>query len=871
MVEDDDGSWSPQASELDEAAREGAEKLRADNLEGKLELPHRGMVIADKWQLLDRLGAGSFAEVYAATHLQLGHSAAIKFPSADDDAEAKRRLLREARILAGISSKRVVRASDFGELPNGMPYIVMELAPGKGLRRHLMERTSLVRAVKLAEELLEAVAEVHAHGVVHGDIKPENVVIGEDGDVRLLDFGLARTVADEPQWGGTPAYMAPEMLLDRAAATRATDLYAVGVVLYELLTGRLPRGNLGMKPAELLQAWTSGPEPNSVQMYRHDVPDEQRGALQALDELVMQALARDPSQRPKSATAMLKALRVLRVRLSADALGPTLTPDEITGPSAREAQPTQPQPVVERRRRARPIGVIAAALGVVATGLLVWWKASATERSTGAAERGAANVPTTVPRNLEPQDLEDARGGVLIAALGDPSSVGVPGLQPREHAVNVGYEALCKALGGDRPPVEGVLPVSCRSVPFITVGALRALAEQAGVKVVVLVDANRNAEIEVRSTMHRDGHALLARLDGLPLPADPEALAQVAPVLEAVVGMAGASGHEIGALDWRRVGARWGVLAEWLRLQQGHQEHQDFVRREQLMRALERMPEDEEGIAFYRDLAALVWAASAECAAAEPTLGALSTGGSHDPGVRVAALLGRAACRLEGGGAAVKADEAEALLDEAFALAGDDPCVRVAALGSISRIDRWKGDDALWEAHAARLPGMESCEPAMWSQGLAVRGDALVDRERWCDAARTYAQAYAAQRTRLDPLLAWAEYDWRCRPEPAAARQELFDELRAALTSASFTRVEQRVSVAYLWWWLTREPADAQRVMDAYATVPDGVPALIAGVGSDLEREICDGRDDATCSWKILVRPKQPGDDALLRRSLGLH
>jgi hypothetical protein len=407
--------------------------------------------------------------------------------------------------------------------------------------------------------------------------------------------------------------------------------------------------------------------------------------------------------------------------------------------------------------------------------------------------------------------------------------------------------------------------------------ALMALAETAHVRVVVIVGDGEPAQIEVRSTSHHRGNLLLARLDGLPVPLGPAEMAQVTPLLKIVVGATGATEVEIPALDWKQVGARWGVLAEWLRAQQGHHAHEDRIRREELARALDRMLAEgrerggDDGVGFYRDLAVLVRARTADCGGAEPTLRELSTPKEHEAVIRASALLGRVACLLEGDDAASNVEKAEALLAEALDAGGENPCVRVAAIGSISQIDRWRGGDALWEANAERLPGQESCEPAMWSQGLAVRGDALVDRERWCDAAKAYARAYGALRTRAEPLLNWAEYDWVCKPERGVLREDLLQELGSALASTGFERPEQRVSIAYMRWWLTRDPTDAKRVVDEHAEVEEGEVALIEGVASSLEQEICKGAEGPECSRRILARPKERGDDERLRSSLGLR
>lgn len=878
--DDEEAKTQPRLDEHDLAAGPlpGFESLLDRNFRGKLHQLGPGMIIDNKWELRRLLGEGAFGQVYDAWHVELDHPVAIKvLTGGHGRAEVRQRFLEEARLMAGMSSKHLVRASDYGELPDGSPYFVMELVKGKSLRHVLRERLPLPRALELGEQILERLVEVHQRGVVHGDIKPENVVVGDDDDqARLLDFGLAHTSAAAGEdVGGTPHYMAPEMLLEHMPASARTDVYAVGVVLYEMLTGRLPRGHLDMSVEQLRKTWASKPKPSPVLMYCKGVPEAQQEALAALDKLVMEALAGEPTSRPKSAQPLLDELRRLRLRLSAEALAPTLTPESTVAKSSQtEVKTTKPYGTLEARSWTvlRTVGVIAV---VVLVAALVGWWSQEREGEVARTEQpavGRADAPTREePRQeeppappkrvatLDPQALARARGGVLVA---------VP--EGASEASTAGFTAMCKALGGEQPPVEGTMPVLCGEVPRSMADTLMQDAEDAEVRVVVLVDPGESEEIEIRSTSHHRGNIVLAKLDGLPLPNKPEAVAQVAPVLKAVVGLSTTSEATLEALPWKEVGARWGVLSEWLRLQQGQLTHEDLLRRKELARALDEAhgQDDEEVFGFYRDLAMLVLGSSA-CTGSEPALSESSRAG-HAPAIRIAALLGRAAC-LADDNAGSRPGEAKALLEEAFTLSQGHRCVRVSAIGTISWIDRWNGDDVLWDAHAKQLPDVATCDPATWSQVLAVRGDTLVARKRWCDAAGAYAQAYGVLRTRVEPLLSWAEYDWRCRPSRETPRQVLLDELRAALASEAFRQPQARVSLAYLRWWLTRDVAAADQLLTAYDAVAEGEIALIDGVASDLEREICKQARPEVCSLGILTRTKQPGDAALLRQSLGVR
>jgi hypothetical protein len=840
----------------------GLEEMLRLNLGGGL---HRetGTIIDGKWELRRLLGEGGFGKVYEAWHLQLDRGFAIKLLDARHGGpELKQRFLEEARLMAGLASEHLVRASDYGELSDGRPYFVMELVQGRTLRHYLRERMPVSRAMEIAEELLEGLAEVHKRGVVHGDIKPENVIIGDEDDkARLLDFGLAQTsVAAGGGVGGTPPYMAPEMLLDGVPASPRTDVYAIGVVLYEMLTSRMPRGHADMDFQKLRRAWGSKPKADPVRMHRQEVSE-------ALDAFVMEALSREPTARFKSAQQMLEELRRAQSRVSSEGLAVTLVPEPGAPASMSELRSTHKIPIDTQRRRQWWLVPVAIGAAVV-VGVGGWWVLGGGPEPSQESQSHVVIDEAEIPKVESPRaeellaapDLELARDGILVVT---PHAAG----QGAVHA----HETFCEALGGRRR-VEGALPVFCKRIPATNADTLVSLANEAQVKVVVLVE---DETITVRSTSHHGGIPVLARLDGLPLLADASLTEQVAPVLRAVVDAAGSSDVEIPALDRKQVGPRWAVLAELLRFQRGHDAHEDRVRRKDLREALDRMlvqaRDRSEGDAtgFYRDVAALLEASSPGVdSEALATLRELSEAGGHQKAIRIQALLGLA--ELLSAGGASQAEAAEAALTEAFASSADQ-CVRLAAVGTLSWIDRWNEDDALWEANGGRLPSIRSCDPTMWNKVLRVRGDALVARQRWCDAASSYERAYGVLPTTLEPLLAWAEYGWLCASDRGASRQALLDQLRAALDSKYFEQSEQRVSIAYMRWWLIQDPADAQAVVDRYAEVTEGDVALIEGVASDLEAQICRGRDDASCSRRILARPKRPGDEALLRASLGLR
>lgn len=267
-------------------------------------------LLAGRFRLLRRLGAGGMGEVWSAELLATGELVAIKLlpKEAAADPAATARFELEARTLCRVDHERVVRVIDFGIDPERGWFLATELLEGETLAERL-ERTPILtpaQVVRLGVEILDGLEAVHAAGVVHRDLKPENVMLvpGADGSVgvRLLDFGIAKllepghrvdlTVAG--QIFGTPAYISPEQALGRPVDARS-DLYACGVILYRALAGRLPFD--APTPAALALLHASEPLP--------PLPEEIPGVLRVVVE---QALAKDPEERFGDAAEMRAAL-----------------------------------------------------------------------------------------------------------------------------------------------------------------------------------------------------------------------------------------------------------------------------------------------------------------------------------------------------------------------------------------------------------------------------------------------------------------------------------------------------------------------------------------------------------------------------------
>ena len=379
------------------------------------------------YRVIGRLGGGGMGEVFVALDTRLNRKVALKYlsdPSLDLP-RAHERLLREARAAAHITHPNIAAIYDI--LDTGShPCIVMEYVPGETLAKIAARGPMPVdRVTAIGAQLADALAHAHAAGVVHRDLKPANVVMTAEGAVKILDFGVARVLdveeelalADTPtreamlsqpgRFAGTPDYMAPEQLAGRTA-TPLTDVYSLGVLLFELLTSRRPFG--GKTTPDLVYQMLSSPVP---------LPSALNGAVPPLlDAIVVKAMAREPEQRYRSAADMAGDLRRLERGTVAGTGAGTTTPDVLE---------------VERRLRSRRRNRIAAAvLGVAAAGgvvALAAWTYYA--RARQAAPPVTGSVPVAVLPFASGQDSPDAiKAGLgfsesLVTALEGLSAVTV--------------------------------------------------------------------------------------------------------------------------------------------------------------------------------------------------------------------------------------------------------------------------------------------------------------------------------------------------------------------------------------------------------------------------------------------------------------
>ncbi|WP_187283974.1 Stk1 family PASTA domain-containing Ser/Thr kinase [Streptomyces sp. adm13(2018)] len=350
-----------------------------------LQDPLVGRLLDGRYRVDARIAVGGMATVYRAVDTRLDRVLALKVmhPALATDAAFVERFIREAKSVARLSHPNVVGVFDQGA-EGAYVYLAMEYVAGCTLRDVLRERGALPprAALDILEPVLAALGAAHRAGFVHRDMKPENVLIGDDGRVKVADFGLVRAVGSATTGSvlGTVSYLAPEQIEHGTADTRA-DVYACGVVLYEMLTGGKPHG--GDTPAQVLYQHlnTDVPAPSAT------VP----GLAVELDELVAAATARNPEVRPYDAVTLLGLLREARAGLGEEQLdavpplarsGPRDTTDDRTSVIARavpaetgaDAHPVlhtnllpapEAPPAPGRRLRRPPRGPLLLVLGVL--------------------------------------------------------------------------------------------------------------------------------------------------------------------------------------------------------------------------------------------------------------------------------------------------------------------------------------------------------------------------------------------------------------------------------------------------------------------------------------------------------------------------
>ncbi|MGE0028349.1 MAG: Stk1 family PASTA domain-containing Ser/Thr kinase [Thermoleophilia bacterium] len=335
-----------------------------------------GELIGGRYELGRQLGAGGMARVYLGHDRLLDREVAVKVlaePYASDPNFVER-FRREASAAAGLNHPTIVAVYDRGEA-DGSYYIVMEYLAGPDLKQVIRSRAPLppVEAIDATQQILAALGAAHRRDLVHRDVKPQNVLVAEDGHLKVTDFGIARAGAesDMTEAGsviGTAQYLSPEQARGDEV-TAASDTYAVGIVLYEMLTGRVPFD--GGPPVAVAMKQISD-EPVSPRIVEPSVPRE-------LEAVVMRSLAKRPSERYRTAEEMSRALADARAALDGSggttrvipAAGP---PTSVMGPptaATRVAPPPPPAPPPRRRRWPLIAGILVLLVAIAAAAFVV--------------------------------------------------------------------------------------------------------------------------------------------------------------------------------------------------------------------------------------------------------------------------------------------------------------------------------------------------------------------------------------------------------------------------------------------------------------------------------------------------------------------
>jgi len=444
--------------------------------------PREGDVLAGKFRIERVLGVGGMGMVVSAMHLQLDERVAIKFllPEALMNAEAVARFGREARAAVKIKSEHVARVTDVGALETGAPYMVMELLRGQDLSQVLRDRGALpiALAVQYVLQACEALAEAHAIGIVHRDLKPANLFLTARADgspcIKVLDFGISKVTSQSGSGSdmgmtrtqsimGSPLYMSPEQMASAKDVDQRADIWAIGCVLYELVTGRVPFEAETMPQLCTLILHSDPPPPRSI---RADVPE-------LLDQVILRCLRKDRNQRYADVAVLAadlaafspdagprSAARISRVLSSSGISSPALASSQasavVAGSSTGAAWGNTQ---ASRGNRAVWYGLVG--VGAAAVLGVVLWKAASghpappPDVSTAAAPNKPPSEPMTAAAALPatPTPVTAAVPSAVAPAVVSSAAVPAAGA-----AVAGGKKPAHPVTGKGKPPAEGGKP-----------------------------------------------------------------------------------------------------------------------------------------------------------------------------------------------------------------------------------------------------------------------------------------------------------------------------------------------------------------------------------------------------------------------------
>jgi serine/threonine-protein kinase len=463
-----------------------------------------GQLVAGKYRIEQTLGRGGMGVVVAALHEQLGQRVALKFltDNAYQQAEAVARFVREARAAVQIQSEHVARVMDVGTLESGAPYMVMEYLRGLDLKEVSTRRGPLPvsEAVDFVLQACDAVAEAHSLGIVHRDLKPSNLFLSERPDgsplVKVLDFGISKALHPGERNSqlqmtasaaimGSPQYMSPEQIRSSKSVDARADVWALGTILHELLTGT-PAYVADTVPGLLAMIVADPPPPQSPT--RRDAPPE-------LEAVILRCLEKDRERRFPSVSALARALERFAsietkplVRRIARVLGDDPPPATEVAPATRTAghahepagQTSNPwsrpghvrEPVARPPLYQRRSVQLAAAAGVLGVGALLWLLLPGGSPQLDAGARHDARAAVVAPSSA----VAAATPGASAPAVAPAAATGSPAPAPHAAAAVAPGAAPAPGEARIRPIVE---PLDGAGGSASTAAARRATGERA--------------------------------------------------------------------------------------------------------------------------------------------------------------------------------------------------------------------------------------------------------------------------------------------------------------------------------------------------------------------------------------------------------
>ncbi len=438
-----------------------------------------GDIVAGKYRIEGNLGSGGMASVYEATHIAFGDRVAIKIlhERIASNADHIARFLREGRSVRQLKSEHVAKVFDIGTLDSGVPFMVMELLRGVDLGQRLRDAGPLpiADAVDAVLQASDAIAEAHMLGIIHRDLKPANLFVASRRDgstsIKVLDFGISKVLeGDDVELTqtattlGSPPYMSPEQVRSSKDVDARTDIWSLGVILFQILGGRrpFPGRDLGSVHAQILLD-----PPLSLRELRPDIPP-------ALEAVILRCIEKKREQRYSNVAALVDALapfasadvatgslRIRRMvgpgeaeapRLPAEPLSSTPAPSQVAVAADPHGATTSVGVELRRddRRRRRNTTMLLGVVGVAVLGVSAMLFRTGGDRSPGSTSAPASAQPKVVEATTSPAPASSATASVVpsqttsSSVSAKPSAVAPPKAKPKpkEKPKGIDYEAL---------------------------------------------------------------------------------------------------------------------------------------------------------------------------------------------------------------------------------------------------------------------------------------------------------------------------------------------------------------------------------------------------------------------------------------------